>query len=437
MKRIKKMMNLLFILLMFLNVTSCKKNKSEEEVKELETMVYYLNFKPEADAAWQELAKIYSEQTGIGVKVVSPASGQYESTLVSQLGKEDDPVTMFQISSKEELETFGGFTYNLVNTDIYSLMTSHSFDIEYRKRIAAIGYCYEAFGLITNLKLLNEAGYRIEDIYDFESLRNIVRDVHERSEELGFDAFTSSGLDATSSWRFTGHLINMPLFYEFKENDINDTPGSIKGTYLKNYREMWDLYLDNNSKEIGENISSSIEEARREFINEEALFYQNGSWEYNSLINGKMNPNDLYMLPLYIGIDNEEAYGLACGSQNSWAINSRAPKEKIDATLAFIKWVITSKEGTEMMAKEFGSVPFKDAKKSENVFLNQANDYLKEGKLNVDWVFNDAPNIESWRKEIVDALIEYSSDQSDKNWANVEDAIINNWEIFYKEVNQQ
>ena len=29
--------------------------------------VYYLNFKPEADAQWQELAKIYEEETGVKV----------------------------------------------------------------------------------------------------------------------------------------------------------------------------------------------------------------------------------------------------------------------------------------------------------------------------------------------------------------------------------
>lgn len=27
--------------------------------------VYYLNFKPEQDAQWQELAKLYTEQTGV------------------------------------------------------------------------------------------------------------------------------------------------------------------------------------------------------------------------------------------------------------------------------------------------------------------------------------------------------------------------------------
>ena len=45
--------------------------------------VYYLNFKPEQDAQWQELAKLYTEQTGVPVTVVTAASGNYETTLMS------------------------------------------------------------------------------------------------------------------------------------------------------------------------------------------------------------------------------------------------------------------------------------------------------------------------------------------------------------------
>ena len=33
--------------------------------------VYYLNFKPEADEAWQNLAKAYTEETGTEVTVVT------------------------------------------------------------------------------------------------------------------------------------------------------------------------------------------------------------------------------------------------------------------------------------------------------------------------------------------------------------------------------
>ena len=47
--------------------------------------VYYLNFKPEFDTALQELAKKYTEKTGIEVKVVTAASGTYSSTLTANI----------------------------------------------------------------------------------------------------------------------------------------------------------------------------------------------------------------------------------------------------------------------------------------------------------------------------------------------------------------
>ena len=42
--------------------------------------VYYLNFKPEQDAQWQELAELYTEETGVEVTVLTAASGNYETT---------------------------------------------------------------------------------------------------------------------------------------------------------------------------------------------------------------------------------------------------------------------------------------------------------------------------------------------------------------------
>ena len=59
--------------------------------------VYYLNFKPEQDEAWQKLAADYTEQTGVNVTVVTAASGNYETTLMSEMGKSGAP-TMFQVN---------------------------------------------------------------------------------------------------------------------------------------------------------------------------------------------------------------------------------------------------------------------------------------------------------------------------------------------------
>ena len=53
--------------------------------------VYYLNFKPEADQAWQDLAKLYTEKTGVPVTVLTAASGTYDQTLTAEMDKDAAP----------------------------------------------------------------------------------------------------------------------------------------------------------------------------------------------------------------------------------------------------------------------------------------------------------------------------------------------------------
>ena len=80
--------------------------------------VYYLNFKPEADAAWQELAKKYTELTGVPVKVVTAASGEYQTTLTSEMDKSEAP-TLFQCN-EGGIATWGEDCYDLTDTAIYN-----------------------------------------------------------------------------------------------------------------------------------------------------------------------------------------------------------------------------------------------------------------------------------------------------------------------------
>ena len=68
-----------------------------------EGSVYFLNFKPEADQAWQDLAKVYTEKTGVPVKVLTAASGTYSSTLTAEMGKSEMP-TIFQCGNMAGLK---------------------------------------------------------------------------------------------------------------------------------------------------------------------------------------------------------------------------------------------------------------------------------------------------------------------------------------------
>lgn len=393
--------------------------------------VYYLNFKPEADPAWQELAALYTEQTGVEVKVVTAASGTYSETLTAEMGKSSAP-TLFQCGNQAGLDTWGDYCLDLSTTDFYKEMTTDDFNLKGENgEVLAVGYCYEAFGIITNVKLLETAGYSLTDIKDFNSLKTIAEDISARSEELGFTAFTSAGLDGSSSWRFSGHLANMPLYYEFKDNNVTSQPAEITGAYLDNFKAIWDLYINNATCDPSELAAKTGDESEAEFGEGKAVFYQNGTWEYSNLTTKfGMNPDDLAMIPIYIGVNGEAQSALACGTENCWAVNSKASDADIQATLDFMKWVVTSEEGTKMMAEQFGPIPFKSAKASENVFFTDANEYIASGNYVVTWAFNYTPNVDTWRAAVVSALLQYSANGG--SWEDVETAFIQGWAAQYQ-----
>ena len=392
--------------------------------------VYYLNFKPEAEAAWQDLAKTYTAETGVEVKVVTAASGDYNNTLTAEMAKSDAP-TLFQCGNAQSLLDWGDYCLDLTGTPVLGEMTTADFNLVEDGATKAIGYCYEAFGIIVNKALLAQAGYELSDITNFETLKAVAEDIHARSAELGFDAFSSSGLDGSSSWRFSGHLANMPLYYEFRDDGVTAQPATITGAYLDNFRAIWDLYIDNASAEKTSLTTATGDMSSGEFKEGKAVFYQNGTWEFAGLVEAGIAAEDLAMIPIYCGVEGESEAGLACGTENCWAVNSQASEEDIQATLDFIYWVVTSDEGTQMMAEQFGPIPFKNAKESTNVFFNDANAYMADGKYTVTWAFNHTPNVDSWRATVVSALAAYSADQSDANWDAVVTAFVDGWAYEY------
>ena len=427
-KNMKKIFALLLACIMVLGMFAGCSKKSEGSV-------YYLNFKPEADAAWQALAKTYTEKTGVPVKVVTAASGEYSKTLTAEMAKTDAP-TLFQCGNEQGLKDWGDYCLDLSNTEVYKQMTTDDFNLkDSTGAVKAIGYCYECYGIIVNKALLKQAGYEVTDITDFASLKTVADDIHARAAELGFDAFSSAGLDGSSSWRFSGHLANMPLYYECRDNGVTSQPATLTGAYLQNFKNIWDLYITDSSTNPTSLSTATGDESEAEFGTGKAVFFQNGSWEWSNLTGSKfgMNPADLTMIPIYCGVDGEQKAGLCCGTENCWAVNAKASKADQKATLDFLNWVVTSDEGTTMMAEQFGPIPFKNAKEPENKFFAAANEYVANGNYTVTWAFNWTPNVDDWRAGVVSALTAYSAGTGD--WSAVETAFVEGWATQYAKQN--
>ena len=430
----KKLIALLLALVMVLGLAACSGGSSGEQASDAGS-VYYLNFKPEADAALQELAALYTETTGVPVKVVTAASGTYSDTLTAEMAKTEAP-TIFNIGNMSGLKDWDEYALDLTDTAVAGELTTDAFNLyNDAGELKAIGHCYESFGLIVNTALLEKAGYTLDDITNFDTLKAVADDIHARSAELGFDAFSASGLDSSSSWRFSGHLVNMPLYYEFRDDGVTEQPATVTGAYLDNFRAIWDLYITDTATDAKTLSTSTADESKAQFTQGQAVFYQNGTWEYAGLLEAGMSSDDLAMIPIYCGVEGEEEAGLCSGTENCWAVNSKVSEANQKASLDFLYWLVTDETAAQKMVDTLGAIPFKAAPEPTNVFLADGIEMQDAGKYTIAWSFNYTPNVDAWRATVVTALTAYAADPTDANWEQVVTAFVDGWAIEYSTVN--
>ena len=426
----KKFVAMLLALVMALSLVACGEKKGDANTEgdgasAATGKVYYLNFKPEQDQAWQDLAKAYTEETGVPVTVLTAASGTYEEKLTSEIAKTDAP-TLFQVNGPVGLASWKDYCYDLKDSQVYGELTSDSFALKDGDAVAGIGYVIESYGLIVNKTLLEKAGYTIEDIQSFADLKKVAEDITARKDELGFAAFSSAGMDGSSDWRFKTHLANLPIYFEYQADGISSTD-AIKGTYLDNYKNIFDLYINNSTCAPADLSGKTGDDSRNEFLAGQAVFFQNGSWEYNNLV-GEGKPftdDDLTMMPIYIGVGDEANQGLCTGTENYWCVNKDAAPEDIQATLDFMYWCVTSDKGTQALANDMGFViPFKKAAESPNLFVKVDKELTAAGKTPVSWNFTTMPS-EQWKNDVGSALTAYAAGTGD--WEAVKTAFVNGW----------
>ena len=433
MKNLKKVLAVLLAMIMVIGLAACSSGGNGGGEGSSETgSVYWLNFKPELDETAQKLAKMYTDKTGVAVKVVTAASGTYGQTLTSEMDKSAAP-TLFVITNQSMVKEWGDYAMDLTGTAIANELNTDGFNLyDENGKLCSIGYCYECYGIIVNPDLIEAAGHSMDEITNFDGLKAVAEDIHARADELGFDAFSSSDMDGSSSWRFTGHMANLEYFYEERDaGGWSEQPASIQGTYMDNFKNLYDLCI-NNSLTAPTDLANGGHDAENEFKTGKAAFFVNGSWEYAAVSESVPNAT---MIPYYCGVAGEEKAGLNCGTENCWAINDNASEADKQATIDFMVWLVSDPEAAGLMVEQLGVLPYKNAPASSNGFLADADRYNASGCYVMDWATNYQPNVDEYRAALVSALNKYNADQSEANWAEVKTAFVDGWAVQYQKAN--
>ena len=417
--------------------------------------VIFFNFKPEGKDIWVEVANKYKETyPGADIDVKTPQSNSYEDELRDAVKNNPDAMpTLFQINGPVGYAKWKDYTADLTNSPLYNQLSNKGLALTDNNKPVAVPYVTENYGLIYNKALLaryadlhnsklepEENGKSFEDqITSFKKLKEVADDIQQRKDELGIDgAFTSAGFDSSSDWRFKTHLANMPLYYEF--NGDTKQPAEIKGSYLDNFRKIFDLYISDSTTPVSQLSTKTGEDAVYEFALGKAVFYQNGTWAWGDLANAGIKSDDVGMLPIYIGAPGEEKQGLATGSENYWCINKQASEKNQEATNKFLQWLLTDSWAQDVLANRLGfATPFKKFPKAKNPLVQAAVDYTaKEGKVPVTWVFVTMPS-NGWKDDVDSDLLTYAQATKDgmtsmganQAWDTLKKEFVDGWAKEY------
>lgn len=417
--------------------------ETEEATEETEASaeggsVYYLNFKPEVDEQWQEIAAAYTEETGVPVKVVTAASGTYEEVLKSEIAGSDAP-TLFQINGPVGYNSWKDYCLDLTDTDLYKSLADQSLAIKGEDGgVYGVPYTVESYGIIYNDAIMQKyfamdgaVATSVDEINNFDTLKAVVEDMQAKKDDLGIEGvFACTSLLPGEDWRWQTHLANIPVYYEYKDKNVTDL-AELEFTYGDNFKNIFDLYINNSTCAPTLLGSKAVTDSMAEFALGQCAMVQNGNWGWGQIAGVDGNvvaETDVKFMPIYTGVAGEENQGLCTGTENFWCVNSQTSEANQKATLDFINWLISSDEGKDAMVNKLGNAApfttFGDDEKPADPLAKEMYRYMENGKTSVSWNFTTFPS-QDFKDDFGAALLEYCN--GNMTWDDVVNTVVTRW----------
>ena len=445
----KKILSILVVVCIFSTMLTACKNTTDENPSGQAginaAVVRFLNFKPEVASVYEEISKAYKDETGKTLIVETAASGNYEQTLSAKMGTSEAP-TLFQINGPKGYINWKDYCADLSETELYKHLTDKNLAVTVGGNVYGIPYVVEGYGIIYNKEITDKyfaltdraTNYKsMDEIKSFNALKEIVEDMQKNASKLGIKGvFASTSLKTGEDWRWQTHLANIPVYYEFTKNDVDlssDATKTIKFEYAENFKNIFDLYINNSVSDKKVLGSKIVDESMAEFSLGQCAMVQNGNWAWSQISEVKGNTvkaENIKYLPIYMGLPNEENQGLCIGTENFFAINAKASAEERKATEDFIYWLFSSKTGKDFVVNKLKLIaPFDTFNDDENPTDPLAQEVInwmnKADTTTIPWNFTVFPG-QTFKSDFGAALLQYA--QGTKEWEDVKKLFVDRWE---------
>jgi raffinose/stachyose/melibiose transport system substrate-binding protein len=405
--------------------------------------LYYLNFKPEVAETYAKIADAWKAETGNTLKVVTAASGTYEQTLKSEIAKSDPPV-LFQINGPVGYAAWKDYTADLSGTELYKHLTDKTLAVTDGAGVYGLPYVIEGYGIIYNNATMSKyfatdgaKAKSMDEVNNFAALKAVVEDMQSKKDALGIGGvFCSTSLKPGEDWRWQTHLADVPIFYEFRDNKLNlsdpAATAEVKFQYAENYKNIFDLYINNSTTAPTLLGSKSVDDSMAEFALGQCAMVQNGNWAWGQIsgVDGNtVKPEEVKYLPIYTGMPGEEKQGLNIGTENFFAINKQASPEKQKLAADFIWWLYSSPTGKAFVTNDLKFMTpfdtFADNEKPTDPLAREVLRYAGNPELySVPWYFTLFPG-QPFKDAFGAALLQYA--QGTMQWTDVQQLFIDQW----------
>ena len=441
----KKILSIILSFCLIVSVfAACNRSDKNNDTTNKVTTIRFLNFKPEVATVYENIAKAYEKETGVKLIVETAASGNYEQTLTAKMGTNEAP-TLFQINGPKGYANWKNYCADLSNTELYRHLTDKNLAVTVNGKVYGIPYVVEGYGIIYNKEITDKYFAlsdkksdlkSMDDVKNYSTLKSLVEDMQKNADKLGIKGvFASTSLKTGEDWRWHTHLANIPVYYEFKDNNVDlssDKTKSIDFKYSENFKNIFDLYINNsvtNKKMLGSKI---VDESMAEFALGQCAMVQNGNWAWSQISNVKGNvvkQENIKYIPIYMGISGEENQGLCIGTENFFAINSKASQEQQKATADFIYWLFSSKTGKDYVINELDLIApfdtFNENEKPKDPLAKEVINWMNKENINtIPWNFTVFPS-QTFKNDFGSALLQYS--QGTKKWEDVKNTVVEKW----------
>lgn len=327
--------------------------------------VCVLNTDSDLQDAWQALADAYTAETGVEVQIVSDRG---QATLLSLAPGDALPENPLDLS----------------HTDAYAQLADLKLSLrDEQGRVLAVASEIQVFGLVYNSTLLAQTGHTRADISGFADLTEVVYGIADNQKQYGFNAF----IPADPEGHFAAQLAAMP----------------------EDCRNLVDLIL---------NIAPQTTEAEENtplhgFLEGKAVFLPAGTAEHDTL--NAIGSENLGVLPLYTGAENEENQTLCVSAAGYWCIDADAKAEDVAATVDFLNYLTRpGADGAVPVDSLRRMSPYRQAAYVSNMLESVLRYDLAQGKKPVV-----CRPVQIVPLGLSQAISTYAQDPSDENWRGI------------------